>query len=359
MSARFKVKNSDSKLVIKCKLDKGESINQRDIDVLNAKVIRGLMKPTVEGNRKISYLSPAGVSLADYLSSGITQNDFFLVFAQILEVVKSVNRNSFNINNLVMNLKYTFINLQTKEVHFIYQPIISQTASSSLAYFVYDAAYNTHLTLNEDNRIINDFLMYIRSLKFVSVLPLENYILNVYPQIYNQVKRQKPGQSEIIEGADVYYRRNEWEQRKQEAYDEEATSVIVDEEQTSLLVDDGEETSLLDDSENATSLLSENPECQNFPYLIRKNTYDRIEINKPVFRIGKEKSYVDYFIGDNNTISRLHADILNESGKYFLKDNNSTNHSYVNGKMLLEHQLAELSDGAIITLSNENFEFHI
>ncbi len=371
MFSKFKVKSKDSKITIKSKLDKDESINQREVDILNSKVIRGIMKPTVEGNRKISYLSPAGVTLEEYLGSGISKNDFFLVFAQILEVVKSVDRNSFNINNLVMNLKYTFINKQTKEVHFIYQPIMSQKISSNLASFLYDVAYSTRLALNEDIKPINELLAYIRGLNVVAVLPLENYILKVYPQIYKQVKRQKPGQSEALVGSDVYYRRNEWDEKKRKITDDKPTSLLSDyDEPTSLLNDEDEATSLLmadDDNatsllnydDEATSLLGDNSSFQRFPYLIRKNTFDRIDINKPVFRIGKEKSYVDYFIGDNNTISRLHADIISRDNRYYLKDNNSTNHSYINGSMVQGNQEAELFDGAVITLSNEDFEFHL
>ena len=371
MFSKFKVKSKDSKITIKSKLDKDESINQREVDILNSKVIRGIMKPTVEGSRKISYLSPAGVTLEEYLGSGISKNDFFLVFAQILEVVKSVDRNSFNINNLVMNLKYTFINKQTKEVHFIYQPIMSQRISANLASFLYDVAYNTKLALNEDVKPINELLAYIRGLNVVAVLPLENYILKVYPQIYKQVKRQKPGQSEALVGSDVYYRRNEWDEKKRKITDDKPTSLLSEydeptsllndeDEATSLLMaDDDDSTSLLNDDDEATSLLGDNSSFQRFPYLIRKNTFDRIDINKPVFRIGKEKSYVDYFIGDNNTISRLHADIISRDNRYYLKDNNSTNHSYINGSMVQGNQEAELFDGAVVTLSNEDFEFHI
>lgn len=371
MFTKFKVKSKDSKITIKSKLDKDESINQREVDILNSKVIRGIMKPTVEGSRKISYLSPAGVTLEEYLGSGISKNDFFLIFAQILEVIKSVDRNSFNINNLVMNLKYTFINKQTKEVHFIYQPIMSQRISANLASFLYDVAYNTKLALNEDVKPINELLAYIRGLNVVAVLPLENYILKVYPQIYKQVKRQKPGQSEALVGSDVYYRRNEWDEKKRKITDDKPTSLLSDydeptsllndeDEATSLLVaDDDDATSLLNDDDEATSLLGDNSSFQRFPYLIRKNTFDRIDINKPVFRIGKEKSYVDYFIGDNNTISRLHADIISRDNRYYLKDNNSTNHSYINGSMIQGNQEAELFDGAVITLSNEDFEFHL
>lgn len=363
MFTKFKVKSKDSKITIKSKLNKDESINQREVDILNSKVIRGIMKPTVEGSRKISYLSPAGVTLEEYLGSGISKNDFFLIFAQILEVIKSVDRNSFNINNLVMSLKYTFINKQTKEVHFIYQPIMSQKISSNLASFLYDVAYSTRLALNEDIKPINELLAYIRSLNVVSVLPLENYILKVYPQIYKQVKRQKPGQSEMLAGSDVYYRRNEWDEKKRNFVDnDKATSLLNenDDKVTSLLMcDDDEATSLLNDDDEATSLLGDNSSFQRCPYLIRKNTFDRIDINKPVFRIGKEKSYVDYFIGDNNTISRLHADIISRGNRYYLKDNNSTNHSYINGSMVQGNQEAELFDGAVVTLSNEDFEFHL
>ena len=371
MFTKFKVKSKDSKITIKSKLDKDESINQREVDILNSKVIRGIMKPTVEGSRKISYLSPAGVTLEEYLGSGISKNDFFLIFAQILEVIKSVDRNSFNINNLVMNLKYTFINKQTKEVHFIYQPIMSQRISANLASFLYDVAYNTKLALNEDVKPINELLAYIRGLNVVAVLPLENYILKVYPQIYKQVKRQKPGQSEALVGSDVYYRRNEWDEKKRKITDDKPTSLLSDydeptsllndeDEATSLLVaNDDDATSLLNDDDEATSLLGDNSSFQRFPYLIRKNTFDRIDINKPVFRIGKEKSYVDYFIGDNNTISRLHADIISRDNRYYLKDNNSTNHSYINGSMIQGNQEAELFDGAVVTLSNEDFEFHL
>ena len=40
------------------------------------------------------------------------------------------------------------------------------------------------------------------------------------------------------------------------------------------------------------------------PYLIRSRNHEEIAVNKPQFRIGKERSYVDYFIGDNPAISK-------------------------------------------------------
>lgn len=352
MLNKFKVKHRENRIIIKEKLDKDEKINPREVDILNKKVIRGIMKPTVEGEKKISYLAPSGVALEEYLSSGISKNDFFLVFAQILEVTKSIDRNSFNINNLVMNLKYVFINKLTKEVHFIYQPISSQKISSSLASFLYTVADNTRLDLKEDLKPLNEMMAFIRGLNVVTAIAVENYILKVYPQIYKQVKRQKPGQSEALKGTDVYYRRNEWDKRKKTAKDKEKTPLFVDK--------DDEATSLLSDYEDdeATSLLSDNT-CKSYPYLIQKSTFDRIDINKPVFRIGKERSYVDYFIPKNNAVSRLHADIITCNREYYIKDNNSTNGTFINGNRVPPETETEIFDGDVLVLANEEFVFNI
>lgn len=93
------------------------------------------------------------------------------------------------------------------------------------------------------------------------------------------------------------------------------------------------------------------------PYLIRTKNTEKIMIDKSVFRLGKEKSYVDYFISDNATISRSHANIITKDDKYFVVDTNSTNHTYVDGKMIQSNSEIEINHGTKIRLANEKFEF--
>lgn len=370
--SKLKVKFKNSQITVKSKLSKDEQINAREVEILNSKIIRGIMKPTVEGEKKLSYLSPGGIKLEAYLKKGITKNDFFLVIAQILEAVKSIGRNSFNINNLILNMKYVFVNEMTHELHFVYQPIYSSAISSDLAPFLYDVAYSVTLALNEDYKCVNNFIAYLKGLQAVSVINIEKYLLDVYPQIYKQVKRQKYGQSEYLgsfkNGKDIYY---DMDKRRKPAPDyddptslfegdlDDPTSLLNEgdlDDPTSLL-DEDEATSLLIDDE-PTSLLSEGPQI-TYPYLIRKNSFDRMDINKPVFRIGKERSYVDYFVANNNAISRIHADIITKNNSFFVKDENSTNGTYVNGNRLTPNEEVQVFDGDIITFANEEFEFHI
>lgn len=95
------------------------------------------------------------------------------------------------------------------------------------------------------------------------------------------------------------------------------------------------------------------------PYLVRAKNSERIMIDKPVFRIGKEKSYVDYFIGDNTAISRSHANIITREGRYYVVDTNSTNHTYINGQMICSSVEAEIFHGTKLRFANEDFEFNI
>lgn len=107
-----------------------------------------------------------------------------------------------------------------------------------------------------------------------------------------------------------------------------------------------------------TTVLSAEPARPN-PCLTRTKTGERISINKPVFRIGKEKSYVDYFIGDNTAISRSHCNIHCDNGEYFIEDTNSTNHTYVNGKIITSNVKTKLVNGDKVRLANEDFTFSV
>lgn len=104
---------------------------------------------------------------------------------------------------------------------------------------------------------------------------------------------------------------------------------------------------------------SNNPAQMIAPHLIRKKNNEKISLNKPVFRVGKERSYVDYFIGDNTAISRSHANFISRDGEFFVVDTNSTNHTFVNGTMIQSNVETAIAHGDTIRLANEDFEFKL
>lgn len=95
------------------------------------------------------------------------------------------------------------------------------------------------------------------------------------------------------------------------------------------------------------------------PYLIRETTKEKAMITKPVFKIGKASRGVDFRIEGNGAISRVHATILLKDNQYFIKDNKSTNNTYVNHVKVEGDNEVLLSNNCLITLGDEDFIFKL
>lgn len=91
-------------------------------------------------------------------------------------------------------------------------------------------------------------------------------------------------------------------------------------------------------------------------FVIRIKTGEKVEVKKSPFVMGKS-SHTDYTIQGNRAISRQHAYILWEKGGYFLKDLNSLNHTFLDGKKIQEPM--SLEDGIFFYLADEKFQFRI
>lgn len=119
-------------------------------------------------------------------------------------------------------------------------------------------------------------------------------------------------------------------------------------------------TTVLNDYSQGTTVLSEHgANQQTTPYLTRVKNNEKTMITTHYFRIGKERSQVEYFIGDNTNISRNHADIIMQDGDYFIKDIGSTNGTFINNSRIIPHTLTKLNNGDKIRLANEEFEFRL
>ena len=123
----------------------------------------------------------------------------------------------------------------------------------------------------------------------------------------------------------------------------------------------GETTVLGVGGDSETTVLGENnlSLSDQRAYLIRRRNNEKKYINKDIYRIGKENSFVDYFIGDNTAISRSHANIITKKTDYYIVDMNSKNHTYVNGTMLQPNIETLLQPGTKIRLADEEFEFNL
>lgn len=83
----------------------------------------------------------------------------------------------------------------------------------------------------------------------------------------------------------------------------------------------------------------------------------RYLISKAVVRIGRMREECDLSFPDNKKMSRHHADILFLQGRYYLLDQKSLNHVYINGVQLEEGEQRELRCFDEIMMAQEQLFF--
>lgn len=112
---------------------------------------------------------------------------------------------------------------------------------------------------------------------------------------------------------------------------------------------DDDETTRFDDRSSQPSAIS--------PTLIRKRNNERIRIDSPVFRIGRDSGFNNYAVTDNRYVGHTHCHIVSRGGEFFLVDDNSKNHTYLDGQQIPPSTEIKISHGQKFRLSDEEFEF--
>lgn len=395
---KFKAKAKDCQLLVKAKASIGETIDEKELDRFARVYLRGFLKPKLVKKNLIEYTGPVGVSLYERLKKPTTKRDFLFMLEQIVVAVQKLQANDMGINNLVMNLQYVYINEVTKEIQFIYLPTAKGLQNLNLIEFIEAVTYSVKPADEKDNDFVSRFIYFFKAMKPFDINKVEAFVAKEDRSVVNTIKKQNAGQSGFMTNKPQHYYDHYDEKKKTEedddptgllTEDDDPTGLLVeDDDPTGLLVESGDDdaTGLLDDNDEATGLLNnsddddddatglltnsgdedeatgllvENNANVRFPTLFRVLTEETISINKPVFRLGKERSYVDYFVTNNIAVSRSHADIITRGNKYFVKDLNSKNRTYINDQELPIHMEVEIHDGDKLKLGNEEFVFNV
>ena len=95
------------------------------------------------------------------------------------------------------------------------------------------------------------------------------------------------------------------------------------------------------------------------PYLLRIATNEKIYINKPEFSIGRSATKADYTVTDNSDGSRIHCIIERKNGVSYIRDNASTNGTFVNGQNIAGQKNVFLTNNAKVSLGDEGFIYFV
>lgn len=330
--SKLKVSIKKSTVTAMMKAGRKERINETELSQLARIKPCGIMHVTKTKKDSVIYTCPANINLTDRLKKAVSKYDFFFMIEQIVIMVEDVYNNGLNVNSVRFNMDDVYINEMTKEMYFIYFPIVGGQESADIVGFIENIIYTMTPVINEDTNYISRFMYYVRSFHGFNGNAIEKYISREERAVVNVLKNKAVTMQQQIMQQQIM------QQVMQGSMD--GTTVLSD------------------DGISVQQIQQMQPVNYHFASLTRQVTGEKIELGKPSFVLGKNPEKSDYAVADNTNISRVHAVITTRNGRYYVMDQNSTNGTFINGRIIKAGQETEILPGDCLMLANEEFIFN-
>ena len=409
--SKITFENKKGKITIINRLSYPETVNERVYNAIASGMFEGFLPVSIRQKRKetrIECVVQGLIPLTQYFN-GIVTKKMFLDFAhEIAMQIKNCEKNMVNANNIDLQSDKIFIDPQTKSVKCIFWPIVNNQRDNPPHVFLKQLPYELNFNPHEDNEYLETYKAFFGGINPFSVNNFDRMVLKLsgkksvgghttpsealsgtlggdikVDKKDNESKKkvnieydpfsddkghteEKEVEKKIKHGNDFSYCSSCGTQNQRNAnfcvqcgtqltHGNDFEQVPPGDDDT---IDFG--TMVLGDDSGGTTVLGYNePEEPVFPVLTRLRTEETFVVNKPNYRIGTEQKYCDLFITDNNFISRSHADIITRDERYYIIDRNSTNKTFVDGKVIPVEKEVEIFFGTEIRLANEDFTFSI
>ena len=363
--AKLKFTERNGEVCIKCRFTGNEMLNEAEYRYFIDNRIKGWLVPFSEGAGKLEYTGAHGVSLMSVLKTrSLNKDSYFSIVLDLLEHMRLAGNCGFNMQNIVLAPELITINTDTLELYLFYLPLwYNESTNDGIVNCLRRISTYATYESQEDFKSVDGFMNFICRASGFTVTEAEEYIRREAPFAFPQ---QAPV-SKPVQPKTQYFTRP----APQPVKHENAAQTIIDEinkgSQQFIHSSAPEipEPKIIPSLDTASRSVvpelykAERPQRPDVscPKLRRRATGVTVNIDRPVFRIGKERDRVDFCITENRTISRLHATIYNRDGSCFVEDNNSTNRTYINGTPVLPDREIKLKNGDVLKLSDEEFDF--
>lgn len=357
---------------IEIRCHKTQILSQREADIVLQNTTGNFLPFTPEQDRRgllLKYTADGLLSLPEFLQTAVLSKRLFLyIVRQYIHLDKQLEENHFKRSSVLFRPHYVLINPTSWHLYFVYVPVQPFEAEGTLRESLQDLIQYAAFDPNEDPEYVREFIRLVGSEVSFSVFLLEAYLKKydwkekpkaadnrcagcgyalqsgdaVCPMCGKAVGAVKGKAADECFYTDVSAGGEPVAGRKnaESAPRKSQNSFSVYEDDTGLV----------------TVFRAPKSSGKQSVYLTGSRAV--IPINKFPFRIGKQEDIVDWRI-QNSAVSRKHADIMKEQGRYYLVDLGSTNGTYINGRRVQCGVKEELTSGASVTFANENYIFSV
>ncbi len=383
---------------------KGQTLNLTEVEAVTKNKIDGLIPLTVKESGKhftLIYNITGLDSLKNFLINNTLNKQLFgFLLQNILTMLKLLEANYFQFSSLLVSLGRIKVDPSSKRLYFIYVPIQYYDNGVNLKEFLLSIIDYANFNETEDLSFVSDYIRILNTGVNFSVFELQEYINSLtgasvprprtkkcpncgksVPEDanfctecqYNFVKKEttgsmsgvtptydpsgKTGSTSGNTGDDLDWD-SDWDENDDvntpNDYDD-----IPNESGTTVLGDDSDEEDEDEPGEDMpTTLLNQPKVIVKVGVLKRVSNHEKREIKGREYLVGRSLK-CDFSVPDNSAVGRRHAYIITKEEHFYLRDNESVNRTYINGKVIPPNENVEIFNDTKIRLANEDFVFTI
>ncbi|MDY6329755.1 MAG: DUF6382 domain-containing protein [Lachnospiraceae bacterium] len=375
----------------------------------------------VENDRYFRYDITGLVTMKEYLGEYVKKDRLLKVFYGIANTIKESSEYMINWTSFSLERKEIYVNPETGDVKLLCLPLLTVINDGNICNFFKNVLFSSQFDLDENGDYVGKLITFLNPKSYTLdkfIYELEDMLGLEHKEVVEdededeeedttveseseEDKNDVEAESEEDNGnAEETDAENESEEDKEETdaeteSEEDKNDADVEkepEEDTEQeVVNDGdaeiqseseeknietsddtevtdekvtEETTEIDEVSEADDKKIEEippivarPEIE--PYLIRLSNNQEIKIDKDTFYIGKDEENVDYCISGNLAVDDKHAYIIRHGKEFFVVDNNSKNHTYLNRVLIGNDEEIFIPHGAQLRFADEDFEFRM
>lgn len=113
---------------------------------------------------------------------------------------------------------------------------------------------------------------------------------------------------------------------------------------------------MVDENYHGETVILKKTKTIEKPYLKEKDGEEVVEIDKKSLLIGRMESFVDYVV-NSSAVGKIHAEILDEGGDFYIMDCNSRNGTFLNDIRILPNTKNKVSNNDVLRFANKEFIF--
>ena len=356
---------------IKCKVDAECMISQYECNILSRHRLTGIFECKID-KETITYVGDVKKNLCDKIESGVNEENLLLYIKQIVRAIQDIRKVGLNPEKLVLHPEWIFFEKDETTLKILYCPVNGSGMRYDAILFMHELVFLSNLSTDACEKW-NHWLKEIfkTGITEKSFSELEKFDVS-------SANRKDEWDDEALTGMeedDDYTQMDD----DREAFTgiEEFDSYLSDDDDARtdmesfdyMQEDDEALTGWEDDSifsgsnkVDGTHMESVSEAYRNtkVPQLERVSTGEKQKITKEEFKIGRSIQRADFCICGNTGVSNVHATILCIENRYYLKDNHSTNGTYVDGVKIMDGgEKVPLRDGSVIRVYNEDIIFNL